>query len=172
MTRHLRELLDEVKQTDMAIFTDNWEITTFNMGKDILKTFIDHKNVLSLNFNLRVYEEDGIDYKNVPRLSIEFQDDPKNKHKLEYIRKMHNIKTKINQNFINLEFTNMTNLYRAHKTDNLVFTARDSDGIFKSTIYKQLNSLMGSKFDKLFSYYHLESKIPQSHTIRINKIKI
>lgn len=172
MTRQLKELLHEVKHTDMAIFTDNWEVTTFNIGKDILKTFIENKDVLSLNFNLRVYEKEGLDYKNVPRLKIEFQDDPKNKHKLEYIRKIHNIKNTVNQKFVNLEFTNMTNLYREHKTDNLIFTAKDSDGIFNPTIYKQLNSLMGSKFDKLFSYYYLESKIPQSHTIRINKIKI
>ena len=170
MTIQLKYLLSTLKKTPMETFEDNWEYTKFNIAKSIIKTFIDNKDILSLEFHLNVYQKEIKDYNNVDRLTIHFKECSKNNY--DYIKKINNITTKVNQNSSNMQISTMSNLYREYQLECLSFTAKDSENKFNPQIYKQLNNLLGKKFDAIFNYYYLENTIPQREIIEKNKLKI
>lgn len=170
MTTQLKYLLSTLKKTPMETFEDNWEYSKFNIAKNIIKTFIDNKNILSLEFHLNVYQKEVKDYNNVDRLTIHFKECSKNNY--DYIKKIKNITTKVNQNFSNMQISTMSNLHREYEIEHLIFTAKDSDNKFNPIIYKQLNTLLGKKFDTVFNYYYLNNIVSQPDKIQTNKLKI
>lgn len=170
MTTALERLFIDLKKTPMTICANNEEVAYFDITKRILKTFIDNPKIMSLRFNLRVYDMFIDDYENVNRLTIIWQKDLKHNLKNGYFRDQK--ECEINKNFKNMDFTRMTNLQRRYKTDYLTFTAKNDDNEINLEIFNKLNTFIGPKFDKLFQYHRLENTIPQSNKIEVKKIKI
>lgn len=170
MTIELRKLLSNLKKTPMEIFDDNEEIAYFNITKRILETLIDNPQIMTLRFNLKVYDMFINDHNNINILSIIWQKDLKYNLKNDYFRDKK--EKEINQQFTNMQFTRMNALKEIYKQDYLYFTAKNDNHELNPDIFNQLNTFIGPKFDKLFQYHSLEKTIPQSNKIEVKKLKI